>query len=495
MKILIVGGSVVGASAALFLAARGVTPVLVEKHVSISSRLRAKIFYPRSMEAYRAVGADQDIYALQQAAPPADHAAIVESLAGSELRRWQLPAAQDFSAVSPCQSALVKQADLERIVRAHARTAGADLRLGHRLLDLVDLDDRVLARIEGPAGEYELEADYALAADGHASAVRESLGIGRTGRDRVSSVMEIGFQADLRPLLDGRRLALAWTAPPERAFLSWSGGMDRGAVSLPTDVEHLTDEQGQDIVARALGLPPSQFRIVEHRRWQMSAWVADSYRRGRIFLVGDAAHVAPPTGGFGANAGIQDAWNLTSKLISIARGHTGPALLGLYEAERHAVGRLTVEQALLRLDGATETHSEAAVAVGYRYPTPDDASLPEADEPERWHGEPGTRVPHVWLPDGRSTLDLVNDGRYVLLTGSATDVRSPGPGVRTVAMPDLLSEGATLLVRPDHVIEARSGRLFLPRTVVAGSGRRDLQLNDPQQADRRSRTRPNRAPT
>jgi 2-polyprenyl-6-methoxyphenol hydroxylase-like FAD-dependent oxidoreductase len=459
MKILIVGGSVVGASAALFLAARGVTPVLVEKHVSVSTRLRAKVFYPRSMEAYRAVGADQDIYAIQHAAPPADHAAVVESLAGPELQRWLLPAAQDFSAVSPCQSALVKQTDLELVVRAHAQAAGADLRFGHRLLDLLAKNDRVVARIEGPEGQYELDADYVLAADGNASAVRESLGIERCGRDRISSAIEIGFQADLRPLLDGRRLAMAWTAPPERLFLSWATGMDRGAVSLRTDAEHLGDQPCQDMVARALGLPPSQFRITGHQAWHISAWVAGSYRRGRIFLLGDAAHVAPPTGGFGANAGIQDAWNLTSKFVSIARGYAGPRLLDDYEPERHAVGRLTVDQALLRLDGGTEMLSEAAVAVGYRYPTPDeDVSLPEADEPGRWHGEPGTRVPHVWLPDGRSTLDLIHDGRYALLTGSATDVRSPGPGVDVVAVPELLGKHGTLLVRPDHVVQGPDTR-------------------------------------
>jgi putative polyketide hydroxylase len=120
--VLIVGGSIVGGSAALFLAARGITPILVEKHPLVSKRLRAKLFYPRTMEAYRAVGADQDVYAVQRGLPPADHAAVVESLAGREVRRWRLPAAEDFGDVSPCPSALVKQADLEEIVRVHTVT-------------------------------------------------------------------------------------------------------------------------------------------------------------------------------------------------------------------------------------------------------------------------------------------------------------------------------------------------------------------------------------
>ncbi|MFF7187417.1 FAD-dependent oxidoreductase [Streptomyces sp. NPDC008222] len=95
--VLIVGGSIVGASAALFLAARGITPVLVEKHPAVSTRLRAKLFYPRTMEVYRCVGTDQGIYAVQHSLPPADHAAVVTSLAGPQVRRWPLPAAGDFS--------------------------------------------------------------------------------------------------------------------------------------------------------------------------------------------------------------------------------------------------------------------------------------------------------------------------------------------------------------------------------------------------------------
>ncbi|MDT0466462.1 hypothetical protein RM764_26225 [Streptomyces sp. DSM 41699] len=108
----------------------------------------------------------------------------------------------------------------------------------------------------------------------------------------------------------------------------------------------------------------------------------------------------------------------------------GIGLLDDYESERHAVGRLTVEQALLRLGDRAETPvdsrpllSEAAVAIGYRYRMPDDdahRSVPESDEPGRWRGEPGTRLPHTFLTgryDGLSTLDLVRDGRYLLLSG------------------------------------------------------------------------------
>jgi putative polyketide hydroxylase len=469
--VLIVGGSIVGASAALFLAARGITPILVEKHPSVSKRLRAKLFYPRTMEAYRAVGADQDVYAVQRGLPPADHAAVVESLAGREVRRWRLPAAEDFGDVSPCPSALVKQADLEEIVRAHARDAGADLRFGHRFLDLTQSGERVVARVLDTDGEpYTVEAGYLLAADGNASAIREAVGIGRTGEEVVSHVREIGFETDLRGVLDGRRLAMAWAG---QAFISWDTAQARGAVSFPcAPGTTMNVEEYRELVSQVLGLPATGIAITGSQPWQMSGWVADSYRAGRVFLLGDAAHVTPPVGGFGANLGIQDAWNLTAKLVSVLRGDADPRLLDSYEPERRAVGELTVDQAVLRVRDRTQERprlSEAAVAIGYHYPTGQhDSHLPVADEPDRWRGEPGTRLPHLWL-NGVSTLDLVRDGRYLLLAGTggqawaqtAHDI-DPAGAVLDVAF---LSHGldrcgigadGALLVRPDHVIAWRA---------------------------------------
>ncbi|MEU8926913.1 FAD-dependent monooxygenase [Kitasatospora sp. NPDC048545] len=495
-SVLIVGGSIVGVSAALFLAARGVTPILLERHTGISPRLRAKLFYPRTMEAYRAVGAADEIYAIERERPRSEFAAVVESLAGPEIRRWRLPAADDFSAVSPCQSAMVKQGDAERVLRIRAAAGGADLRFGHRFVDCEQTGKRVTARVLDDRGvPYTVEADYLVAADGSAGSIREGLGITRIGDQALASSMELTFTADLRPLLDGRALALAFADGPGRPFISWSTALDAGAVSVgydpaTTDPDPaFTPDRCRAIVSAVLGLPTSSFRITGARPWQMAAWVADTYRAGRVFLVGDAAHVCPPVGGFGANTGIQDAWNLTAKLVSLLRGDAGAPLLDRYEAERRPVAELTVRQAVGRLAGvrgrsAEESGllSEAAVAVGYRYPAAGtEAPLPAADEPGRWHGEPGTRLPHIPLAGGTegcsSTLDLVRGGRHALLTGRrggawAQAARSLDPDGAlldaVVLAPTSLAPGASfadrcgidedgaLLVRPDGVVTWRS---------------------------------------
>ena len=495
-SVLIVGGSIVGVSAALFLASRGITPILLEQHVGISPRLRAKLFYPRTMEAYRAVGAAQDIYAIEHSRPRSEYAAVVESLAGAEIRRWRLPAADDYSAVSPCQGAMVKQGDAERVLRTRASAAGADLRFGHRLIGWEQTAQRVAAEVLDERGvRYAIEADYLLAADGSASSVREALGIARSGDQALASCMEMSFAADLRPLLDGRALALAFADQPGRPFLSWTTDQDAGAVSVTYDPAttdpdtEFTPERCQALVAAALGLPASDFRITGARLWQMAGWVADTFRADRTFLLGDAAHVCPPVGGFGANTGIQDAWNLAAKLVSVLRNDAGAALLDRYEAERRPIAQLTVGQAVARLAGergqAGESRqavpvpvlSEAAVALGYRYPgtadTETDSVLPLAAEPDHWHGEPGTRLPHLPLAD-TSSLDLVRAGRHALLTGPqgqiwAAAARSLDPCGALLDIPDIppssvgpecgIGEDGALLVRPDGVVSWRATHL------------------------------------
>ena len=477
VPVLIVGGSVVGVSAALFLQARGVPAVLVERHREVATRLRAKVFYPRTMEAYRAVGAADDAYAALDRTPPHAPLALVASLAGPERRRWLLPAAADVSAFSPCPSALVKQFDLERVVRHHAAARGADLRFGHRAVGLQQGPDGARVAVEGQdGGRYVVEAEYVLAADGSAGAVRELLGIGRQGSPVVAHIADVPFRADLRAVLDGRRLDLAWVDEPGRPFLSWYDELDAGVASITYDPDTVdpTTWTPEDCRARAaglLGLPAGAVVADRVRTWAMSAWTAAEYRRGQVFLAGDAAHVTPPVGGFGANTGIHDAWHLSALIAQAHR--TGRAdVLDRYDAERRPVAALTVEQALLRLAGRPALRvdiptdrslfSEFAVTDGYRY-RPTDPEGPDVAEPANWSGEPGTRLPHTAVRGG-SSLDLVPLDRPLVLTGIPDSPWSDAArrlGLATDHDATLtarlrLGPAGALLVRPDAVVAWRA---------------------------------------
>src|SRR6202043_440283 len=162
--------------------------------------------------------------------------------------------------------------------------------------------------------------------------------------------------------------------------------------------------------------------------------VAREFQRGRVFIVGDAAHLMPPNGGFGANTGIHDAHHLAWKLAMVLKGVAGPALLDGYEAERKPVAKFTVEQAYTRYVTRTAAYLGATdyeplahdfnVELGYSYHSPaispDNGDGKGHDDPRLTLGRPGARAPHLFLErDGKriSTLDLFGRN-FVLLAGS-----------------------------------------------------------------------------
>src|SRR5262249_38566401 len=155
---------------------------------------------------------------------------------------------------------------------------------------------------------------------------------------------------------------------------------------------------------------------------EVGAAVADRFRCGRVFLAGDAAHVVPPNGGFGLNTGIADAHNLAWKLAAVVRGEGGEGLLDTYDRERRPIAQFGMEQALLRLQYPAlhfhfdRSRIEERTALGFA----DDMvihlglrcgaeTLPPSllDLEEDLRGQVGSRVPHVWVSSGVSTLDLV----------------------------------------------------------------------------------------
>ena len=217
--------------------------------------------------------------------------------------------------------------------------------------------------------------------------------------------------------------------------------------------------------------------------------VADAYQVGRVFLAGDACHAHPPAGGFGVNAGIQDAHNLAWKLADVLAGRADASLLDTYEAERRPVGAATADQAwmLFRTRGQLADEDKAAyrdfviVTMGYRYHSqavvgsaPDGEILPRE---LTFPGQPGSRAAHGWVThDGAkiSTIDVLTDG-WSLVTAPGNQAwldaaAKSGVPIRTfTAGPggDLADDGSwlascgvgtdgALLVRPDGIIAWRS---------------------------------------
>jgi putative polyketide hydroxylase len=309
--------------------------------------------------------------------------------------------------------------------------------------------------------------------------------------------VSIAFEADMAEALRGRRFSVVHVQNPAvTGILVHDDTLREGTLIVGYDpdrgesIDDFTDERCTALVRAAIGVDDLPIRIRSQFPWDMAEQTAQRYVDGRVLLAGDAAHVIPPTGGYGANTGIADAHNVAWKLAAVLAGTAGSGLLDTYDAERRPVGDYAAAQGALQLAvrsrRATPEEQAAAadaqvVTMGYRYGGGDDL----AADPATRHGEPGTRAPHVFVTrDGArlSTLDLFGTG-FVLLSGvdgavwsAAATAAADALGVtltvhRVVAEPTRgalvdaagavaeaygLPAGGAVLIRPDGFVAWRA---------------------------------------
>lgn len=450
VPVLIVGGSLVGLSTAVFLAHHGVPSLVVERHRGTAIHPRAAAASQRTIEVYRAVGLEPEIERVAEEEFVQNGAIVsVESLGGKELDWYFRFINEGVEHISPSKRLFITQIGLEPVLARTAQELGA--RIEHAIdASLVGQDDEgVTARLRPRDGgpERTVRARYLVAADGAHSAIREQLGIRNLGHGSFSDSITIYFRADVRRLMGDRNLSVVYVFGPNvQGFFRFSIDLQSGflVVSSTTDADGRRSVRvGEDMspatciqyVREALGDPDIPVEIENVQRWAATAEYAERLRDRRVFLAGDSAHVMPPTGGFGGNCGVQDGYDLAWKLAHVLDGRADEELLATYDDERQPVGAFTTEQAytryVLRLDPSLGKEDlepvvhEAAVELGYRYASAAVAKEPDDDgatweDPHEPSGRPGFRAPHAWIEvDGaeRSTLDLF--GRtFVVVAGS-----------------------------------------------------------------------------
>jgi 2-polyprenyl-6-methoxyphenol hydroxylase-like FAD-dependent oxidoreductase len=456
VPVLIVGGSLVGLSASLFLGVHGVDHLVVERHRGTAIHPRAAFLMQRTVELYRWSGVEREVVAAAEREFVQNGAIMaVESLGGRELQWFFRNINDGVEHLSPSPRIFVTQIGLEPVLRERAAELGGTLRYASEVVSLSSDDDGVTALVRDRAtgDEWTVRARYAIAADGVRSPLRHQLGIGLQGHGTFSDSITIYFRADVRPLLGERNLSVIYVVNPRlQGFFRFSIDGQAGFLVVNTAVDAdgqrtttvgaTADEQDcVRYVREALGAPDLAVEIEDVQRWNAAAEWAERFGAGRVLLAGDSAHVMPPTGGYGGNTGVHDAHNLAWKLAYVLAGRAGPELLATYEPERLAVARLTVEQAYTRYvtrldpglgtDGLMPLIDDAAIDLGYRYRS-DAITLDGADDgadssgtdqdwedPRTPTGRPGFRIPHIPVRRGGtelSTLDLVGTAP-VLLTG------------------------------------------------------------------------------
>lgn len=503
VPVLIVGAGAGGLATSALLAKHGVRSLLVEKRREVFIYPKARNLSFRSLEILRGLGLSDEVHKV------AEHvsAMVVKPALNSADEQLAINVDAIFAGLdklSPEPAAqYCPQSRLEPILLTETRRRGNEVRYGTELSSL-ELDEAGVTAVvhDSDSGESEtVRAEYLVAADGVHSRIRNSLGITTSGYGALPIyVVFIYFRAPwgkfVTHLRDGDAVQVK-NADVDGIFLVVEDDLGMFITTyFPSEGEtaaKFTPQRCREVLTKAIG-EQIDIDIIEVAAWQPYEQVADQFRCGRVFLVGDSAHTMPPFKAGGANTAIQSAHNLAWKLAADLGGAAGPELLATYHAERHPVGRFAARQSLtgptvavLPLSDdrpqlpAEEECSMFALLIGYRYRS---AAIVTSEPPvdpdavqlvEELRAQPGTRTPHAWVRHGGervSTLDLLGPG-FTVLTG---DERWRAAATSASAILDipitmycigddawaaatgLAPEGA-LLVRPDDFVGWRADKL------------------------------------
>ena len=520
VSVLVAGGGPVGLTLARDLAQRGVKVMLVERNQTTTRHPKMDNTNVRSMELFSLAGLEP---ALRAVAVPEENpfdVSWVTTMSGHELKRFPLPSparariiyrevndgSQPFA--PPMR---VSQAQIEPVLkRALEKEELADTRFGMAIADLVEDEDGVIATLrDSETGQMErVRCKFLVGCDGGNSTVRDALGIGLDGRANIMPRFMTHFRTDDR---EARALLQRWG-------VTWHYQSVYGTLIAQNDVDTWTlhsrypanTADGADpatLVGRFVGRQiPMQVEVANP--WSPHLLVARSGGTRRVLIAGDAAHQYIPTGGYGMNTGIADAFGLSWALGAVLQGFGGCGLIEAYKRERLPIwqrncaaserhNNLRVEAAALygpelEAGGAAGEQRRAIVTaelsrmgnaeaeslgieMGYHYAgspivvTEPTAEVP--DDPERYicNTVPGGRLPSLYLEDGRPVYTLLGRWFTLLVLGNADTsgvenaararkiplkiVRIADSHARQVYAADML------LVRPDHHIAWRGTSL------------------------------------
>ncbi|MET9323000.1 FAD-dependent monooxygenase [Streptomyces sp. NPDC003038] len=510
VPVLIVGGGGSGLTSSLALSDLGIESLLVERHPSTSVQPKAHILNARTMEIFEHLKVAADIY--REGAPPENCGAMVwlSSLGGNEpydrkvLHRTSAfgggELAERYARASAQPHANLGQRWLEPLLRRHAEArAPGGLLFHHELLDLAEDEAGVTATVldRDNGDTFSVRSSYVIAADG-GKTIGRLRGVPMEGTPTFLEWINLHVRADfssfipyddavvnrVSSLSDEGTLEHCGVVPmgPRR----WGRHSEEWTLmfSRPPGAQgaaELDDETIVKMVRGTLKLPDDHPMEVESiSRWPVEGTIAQRFRSGRVFLVGDAAHRHPPSGALGLNTAVQDAHNLAWKLALVLGGQADEALLDSYDPERRPVAVRVVERALFSLfnqiaftagtgvvqgahpawnraqmtalfsdtpDGETRravlreyfdtnriTTAHLGLEMGYDYAgsgcvTPDGTPASPADPlglryPQS--ARPGCRLPHAWLRQGGrrvATHQLhAAPGSFLVLCGARGNV-------------------------------------------------------------------------
>jgi 2,4-dichlorophenol 6-monooxygenase len=496
VPVLIVGGGGAGLAASMLLARQGVEHLLVSARPGTSDLPKAHVLNLRAMEVLEDAGVAD---AIAQRSTPAEQMAATAFYAGFagpnddygrrivRLEAWGAGGDDEFwRTASPWRQLNLPQIRLEPLMKARAdELSPGRIRFNHELLALEQDDDGVLATVRdnGSGREYTVRSQYMIGADG-GRRIAGLLGVEYEGLGVITQTATLHVSADFSRVAKDPDVLIRWIYSPQAGVLvvmvpmgpeRWGPDSEEWVIHLnyPVDTAE-SDAQVEADARAALGIGEHPMKIHKITRWSVEAVLASKFQVDRVFLLGDAAHRHPPTGGLGLTSAIHDAQNLCWKLSAVLSGAASPELLETYEAERRPVDQRNCQRSLenavnhfgvggelgLSPENTPEANldllrrlwsdapedvdvratvrrmmraqsmefSELNVEYGYAYESaavvPDGTPAPEPIDDIRVY-EPSTRpgapLPHAWLDDEdgnrRPIKDLVVPGRFLLIAG------------------------------------------------------------------------------
>ncbi|WP_207954613.1 FAD-dependent monooxygenase [Saccharopolyspora elongata] len=523
---LIVGAGPVGLATAYVLGRHGIRSIVCDQYDGINPHPRAHVVNTRSMELLRSWGIYDGI--IEDAVDLNCGLSFVwkHTVAGEEFGRIDLAdsppehVARRLGASPVTIGSCAQDRVQQRLLDAVYEQGMATVRFGTRVAGVEDLGASVAVAVEICGETERLSADYVVAAEGAAGSIRHGLGIEVEGIPEFGRQINVYFHADLSEWADKDPALLFWVLNTACPGVIIRMGGNRWTFNFGFDparetVADYTPARCVELIRSAVGAPDLEVDVRTIGTWILGASTARQYRKGRIFLAGDAAHQFPPTGGLGMNTGLVDADNLGWKLAAVIQEWAAEDLLDTYESERRPVAVANAQSSIdnaVKLAGsgigigsntlevaARLESSDPAIAaaermrlgasvpeqrphfdhleleIGYVYGASDETK--PSDDPITV-AVPGGRLPHGWVTRNgvrMSILDLIIPG-FTLLAGrdgaawadAWARVAAGVPSQALVVGRDFMFEGPELcgipdtgavLVRPDGHIAWRSAKL------------------------------------
>jgi 2-polyprenyl-6-methoxyphenol hydroxylase-like FAD-dependent oxidoreductase len=525
--VLIIGAGPVGLTLALDLARRGIEVTVAEcRFAHEPPRVKCNQISARSMEIFRRLGLSQR---LRELGLPADYPNDVVSrttATGIELARVVIPArgeratateGPDTGWPTPEHTHRINQIFFEPVLSAHAASQPRIRILNRTMVDEFTQDESgVTATAHNlDSGEpIAIACTYLVGCDGGKSMVRRNIGARLDGATALQNVQSTFIRAPgLLDRLPGKPAWLYYSLNPRRCGMMMAvDGREKWLIHnyLYRGEQHFDAVDRDRAIREILGLGPDfSYEIISKEDWTSRRLVAEKFRDRRVFICGDAAHLWVPHGGYGMNAGIADAADLSWMLAAVLKGWAPPAILDAYEAARHPVieqtsqlitgiaqrvmmHRREINDDIERPDAAGEAARArigsaaydidvtqqccAGLNFGYCYEhSPIVAHDGEAPPVYRM-GDftpstvPGCRAPHLWFGEGRSLYDALGDDFTLIRSDPAADVdgmvgAAAEKGVPLTVLDVDGTEGRALyergltLVRPDQHVAWRGDKV------------------------------------